>query len=201
MKKYLSLIIFLFVLANLSIPFFKNVWAWNCSSCSSDSCSTSRWSCVNWVRTWTTTCTSCIACNPPSSYWGCPPSLWGACDNWYLGFKTRWWSRVSGHPTLACQVCWNWYKEWTEQCDDSNLVNGDWCSSTCILEYIDIWLKIFDWTQVVNIAIQPTWTVTSPLRIAKNWTIYWVVLVDITDSMASKMRINTSTWIKALRKL
>lgn len=201
MKNLTNIISVLIIIIIIWFNYTSNVWAWNCSSCSSDSCSTSRWACINWQKTWTTNCTACNACNPPSSYWWCSPALWWSCDNWYLGFKTRWGSRNAGSSTIACQVCWNWYKEWTEQCDDSNLTNWDWCSSVCVTEYIDIWLKYFDWTSIIKIAIEPTWTVTSKLRIAKNWTIYGIVLVATTDPMASKFRINTSSWIKALRKL
>lgn len=199
MKKFfIAIFIVYFIFHNI---FLNKAWADTCSSCSSDSCwAITRGACINWSKTWTITCTACTACNPPSSYWWCTPALWGICDNWWLWFKTRWWTYAGWTTSTSCQVCWNWWKEWTEQCDDSNTTNWDWCSSTCITEYIDIWLKIFDWSSIVKIAIEP-WAATSKLRIAKWGTIYWIVLVDPADAMASKMRINTSAWIKALRKL
>ncbi len=31
-------------------------------------------------------------------------------------------------------ICWNWTKEWTEQCDDWNQNNWDWCNNICEIE-------------------------------------------------------------------
>jgi len=67
--------------------------------------------------------------------------------------------------------------------------------------YTDIGLRIFDGTQVVAIACEPTVSSTYPLRIRKGTTTYGIVLVEPSDSKASKMRIRTNTGIKALRKL
>jgi len=63
---------------------------------------------------------------------------------------------------------------------------------------IDIGLRVFDGTAVLPIAAEPVGTLTSPLRIAKNDWIYGVVLVDIADPNATKIRINTSSGPKAL---
>lgn len=66
--------------------------------------------------------------------------------------------------------------------------------------YQDIGLRVFDGTETIAIAAEPTGTLTSPLRIAKNGTIYGIVLVDPGDLNDSGVRIQTSSGIKALRK-
>jgi len=66
--------------------------------------------------------------------------------------------------------------------------------------YIDIGLRVYDGSQVISIACEPEGTLTSPLRIAKDGIIYGVALVDFSDASASKIRIQTSSGIKALRK-
>jgi len=67
--------------------------------------------------------------------------------------------------------------------------------------YLDIGLRLFDGTGIIKVACEPAGPSTSPLRIAKNGTIYSIVLVDVTDPLASKIRIQTSAGIKAIRKL
>ncbi len=67
--------------------------------------------------------------------------------------------------------------------------------------YIDIGLRVWNGTIAVKIAAEPKGTVTSKLRMAKNGTIYGVSLVETTDTAnSSKVLINTSSGIKALRK-
>jgi hypothetical protein len=65
---------------------------------------------------------------------------------------------------------------------------------------IDIGLRVYDGTQPVAIAAEPTGTLTSPLRIAKNGVIYGVALVNPGDPNDSGVRIQTSSGIKALRR-
>lgn len=64
--------------------------------------------------------------------------------------------------------------------------------------YTDIGLRVYDGTETVFIAVEPVGTLTSPLRIAKNGTVYGVVLVDPSDFFASKIRIRTNSGIRAL---
>lgn len=66
---------------------------------------------------------------------------------------------------------------------------------------IDIGLRLYDGTEIVTIACEPEGTLTSPLRISKNGVIYGIVLVDPSDPKASKLKMQTSSGIKALRKL
>jgi len=66
--------------------------------------------------------------------------------------------------------------------------------------YIDCGLRLYDGTAIVTIACEPLGTLTSPLRIAKNGNIYGIVLVPTTDANATKIRIQTSSGTKALRK-
>jgi hypothetical protein len=64
----------------------------------------------------------------------------------------------------------------------------------------DIGLRIYDGATTTSIAAEPLGALTSPLRIFKNGNIYGIVLVSTTDAMASKIRIMTSSGVKALRK-
>ncbi|MCM8781914.1 MAG: hypothetical protein NC828_02550 [Candidatus Omnitrophica bacterium] len=65
---------------------------------------------------------------------------------------------------------------------------------------IDIGLRAYDGSNIIKIACEPTGILTSPLRISKNGTIYAVTLVDPQDPRGSRLRIKTSSGIKALRK-
>jgi hypothetical protein len=65
---------------------------------------------------------------------------------------------------------------------------------------IDIGLRVYDGTEIVTIACEPEGTLTSPLRIAKNGVLYGIVLVEPSDPAASKLKIQTSSGTKALRK-
>ncbi len=100
------------------------------------------------------------------------------------------------HPSRgsSCGSCGNG----TIQCNGS--CSGDWCPPPPDPEE-DIGLRMFDGTNIVTIAAEPSGTLTSPLRIAKGGTIYGIILVDVTDSDASKIRIETNSGIKALKKL
>lgn len=66
--------------------------------------------------------------------------------------------------------------------------------------YQDIGLRVYNGSETIAIAAEPTGTLTSPLRIAKNGVIYGIVLVDPGDPNDSGVRIQTSSGIKALRK-
>jgi len=68
------------------------------------------------------------------------------------------------------------------------------------LAYIDCGLRVYNETATQTISCEPAGTLTSPLRIRKGDTTYGIVLVDTTDSSASKIRINTSSGVKALRE-
>ena len=189
---FLIIVVIIFDLFNINPTF-----AGSCSSCSSDSCGwRSWWSCTDFAtyssKAWSQTCSWCDSwCNPPSSYWWCTPAQWGSCDNWWLWFRT-----YSGNWTNNAT---NYYCLWTSCWTPCSPNTAAWCLTSCVT-YIDIWLKYFDWTSIIKIAIE-SWAATSPLRIAKNWIIYGIVLVATNDPMASKMIINTSAWLKALRKL
>lgn len=69
------------------------------------------------------------------------------------------------------------------------------------VSYIDIGLRAFDGTEPVAIACEALGTLTSALRIAKDGDVYGIALVDPADPNASKVRIQTNSGIKALRKL
>jgi mannan endo-1,4-beta-mannosidase len=74
------------------------------------------------------------------------------------------------------------------------------CSIFGAGETIDIGLRVFDGTEIIRIACEPVGTLTSPLRIAKNGVVYGIVLVEPSDPAASKLKIQTSSGIRALRK-
>lgn len=67
--------------------------------------------------------------------------------------------------------------------------------------YSDCGVRIYDGTSNIAIACEPADALTSPLRIYKGSSIYGIVLVNVADPNASKIRIQTSSGIKALRKL
>ncbi len=65
---------------------------------------------------------------------------------------------------------------------------------------IDCGYRVFDGTANIAIACEPLGTLTSPLRFSKGSDVYGIVLVDVTDSAASKIRIQTSSGVKSLKK-
>jgi len=77
---------------------------------------------------------------------------------------------------------------------------GEMSFTTSSVSVIDCGLRVFDGTSIIAIACEPTGTLTSPLRIRKGGTTYGIILVPVTDANASKIRIQTSSGIKALRK-
>ena len=64
---------------------------------------------------------------------------------------------------------------------------------------VDCGLRGYD-NSVVKFACEPLGTLTSPLRINKNGSIYGVILVDESDPMASDLKIKTSAGIKYIKK-
>jgi len=74
-------------------------------------------------------------------------------------------------------------------------------SDVDILTYVDIGLRVYNGSEIIQVACEPSGTLTSPLRVRKDTTTYGIVLVDTTDSNASKIRIETSSGIKAIAKL
>jgi hypothetical protein len=65
---------------------------------------------------------------------------------------------------------------------------------------VDIGLRMFDGTAVRTIECEPVGTLTSPLRISKGGITYGIILVPTADASASKMRIQTSTEVKAIKQ-
>ncbi len=66
---------------------------------------------------------------------------------------------------------------------------------------VDIGLRYYDGTGVINVGVEPSGTLTSALRIAKSSTNYGISLVDVDDPFASGIRVKTSNGIKALLKM
>jgi hypothetical protein len=83
---------------------------------------------------------------------------------------------------------------------DLNLYGDPSLAFEAITNVIDIGLHVYDGTEILKIACDPQGTLTSPLRIAKNGVIYGIVLVEPSDPAASKLKIQTSSGIRALRK-
>ncbi len=71
--------------------------------------------------------------------------------------------------------------------------------TTVISTFIDIGLRIKQSDGVKIIAIEPSTSASSPLKIAKNGMIYSIALVDPNTADASKIIIKTATGPKALR--
>jgi len=89
--------------------------------------------------------------------------------------------------------------------------SGGYCIHNCTcntrpfknltLHFIDCGLRIYDGSSIIIPACEPLGTLTSPLRLSNKGNIYGIVLVDTTSTYASKARIQTTSGIKALRKL
>lgn len=105
------------------------------------------------------------------------------------GTYTISWGNISGYTTPASQSLYL-------NNNSSIIFYGDYAIGS-----MDIGLRLFDGSQTIKIAIEPTGTLTSPLRIAKNGIVYGIALVDISDPRASKMRVKTSSGIKAIMKI
>lgn len=65
---------------------------------------------------------------------------------------------------------------------------------------VDIGLRAFDGNSTIKVAFQ-NGTTTSAMRICKNGTNYGMVMVNTTDPNASRIRVQTSSGIKAWKRL
>ncbi len=65
----------------------------------------------------------------------------------------------------------------------------------------DIGLRAYDGTANIIIAGESPETLASPLRIRKGTSNYGIVMVNTADPEASKLRINTPSGVKALKKI
>ena len=66
--------------------------------------------------------------------------------------------------------------------------------------YVDCGISMQTGSGPVALSCEPSGTVTSPLRIYKNSEVRGMGLVPVTDNNASKLRIQTPSGVKALRK-
>jgi uncharacterized delta-60 repeat protein len=87
-------------------------------------------------------------------------------------------------------------------------IAGDHNGSSSLIEQVagfgsgyDVGLRAHDGTAVIKLACEPDGQTTSPIRINKNGKNYGVLLVPTDSPDASKFRIQTSSGVKALRKL
>ncbi len=122
----------------------------------------------------------------------------GASDAWDSGKVTG----VPGSGTLpgAVVLLPNATYWWSVRVWDSyDLPSAYATDGTFVI--LDIGLRVFDGTQIVRIATDYVSPTTYPLRIHKGGTTYGIVLVDPSDPDASKIRIQTSSGIKALKKM
>lgn len=75
--------------------------------------------------------------------------------------------------SVSDQNCWNWTREWSEQCDDGNTDNNDWCSSSCQWEVPDcsnLWLNITHTGWYIPIDILANLSVNTGFRLdAISW--------------------------------
>src|SRR3989339_594405 len=69
---------------------------------------------------------------------------------------------------LVCVSCGNGIKESSEQCDDNNLVNGDGCSSICIIEVFN-----FSSTSCDDLKISTGWSHTCGIRKNDSRVLCW----------------------------
>jgi hypothetical protein len=111
--------------------------------------------------------------------------------------------------TISCAECTAGSVDQGASCDvcgvmkrvcQSNCVWGGWfCGydTTCQ----DIGLRVYNGSEAVTIPVEPLGTLTSPLRIAKDGNTYGVAVVSTTHSDATSTRVQTSSGVKALRKV
>ena len=66
---------------------------------------------------------------------------------------------------------------------------------------VDIGLRIRDGAITIRIFCEPPGWVASPLRIRKNGATYGIILVAPNSLDASHIRVQTSSGVKALKKL
>ncbi len=65
---------------------------------------------------------------------------------------------------------------------------------------IDIGLRLYDGSTTNVIAAEPSAGLSSPLRIAKNGTVYGIMLVETNHASATPFHIQTSDGVRALRR-
>lgn len=58
--------------------------------------------------------------------------------------------------TLSVPVCWNWFIETGEQCDDTNINNADGCSSSC---QIEAWWTCTSEPSICTLIPVPSWLI------------------------------------------
>lgn len=140
-------------------------------------------------------------------------ALYLDCDvnGWYWPNSSS--SIRNDGSTLNCRQTYNQYK--TNSCPGGvaseveesgfcGVANGAQASFSCAgiinSSFIDIGLRIkqADGT-IAHIAIEPTTSQTSPLKIAKNGVKYTIALVPVNDVNATKAHVNTTNGIKAMR--
>ncbi len=109
---------------------------------------------------------------------------------------------VAGTNTHSIFAIYTGYDLFIER-PQINIPEGDTFTKNICLNklYVDCGLRIYNGSDVVVPACEPTGTVSSSLRIYNGSDTYGVILVDSSDSMASGIRINTSQGVKAIRKL
>jgi hypothetical protein len=66
---------------------------------------------------------------------------------------------------------------------------------------LDAGLRANDGSAVVRLACEPPESPSSPVRFTKNGASYGILLVETNSPEASKFRIQTSSGVKAFKKL
>lgn len=74
------------------------------------------------------------------------------------------------------------------------------CSASSRATDLDVGVRFFDGVSVTTAAVEPAATSASPIRVRKNGQNYGVMLVDPTHADATKLRVATSSGIKAVKK-
>jgi len=79
--------------------------------------------------------------------------------------------------------------------------SGSSSSGGSVVNETDIGLRLYDGIEVISVAVEEAGTLTSPLRINKDDTVYGILLVSIYDVLASNFHIETSSGIMAIKKI
>ncbi|RLE37229.1 hypothetical protein DRJ17_07005, partial [Candidatus Woesearchaeota archaeon] len=115
-------------------------------------------------------------------------------DGWFTGVST---------DAISLLGCTTFYFQVQARNEGGIETGFQSLGSTKTLVYFDCGLRVYDGTQIVNIACQPTYCTgdsISPLRMHKDGENLAIGLVDVADPKASKIRIQTPAGIKSCRQ-
>ncbi len=118
----------------------------------------------------------------------------GANDLWDVTQTSATSTRMYAGTALAANTTYYWSVQVWDRASQPSV------AASATFAVMDIGLRLFDGTSAIKIAADDNYTAYK-LRISKNAATYGIVLVDPSDSAASKIRIETASGIKALKMM